>query len=239
MVYYYILEIFFGAMEAFASLLITIVLFRLPFRSNKLLITIMSFFISSISLLFYNFLEIGYFLGESILILALFLFYRLFMVANVRQAMLVTLVGYIAGPVLLISVVFGALDFLGVLDGELSNSKNSLLELITIQYVYALITTQISIFLNHYRIGFSLTYTKDITIGKGNLLYDKAFSIIILTVVISLYFGNALFINPNSFTEIRYVVIFILVTVSFIFIYLRNLKQLKSEYEKMKDHLRM
>ncbi|SET03340.1 hypothetical protein SAMN05421676_102387 [Salinibacillus kushneri] len=233
----FILEFVFGALEAFATLLLSITIFRIPFRSVYFRLLLLGFIISGISLLFYNVWNLPFYFGEMVNHSLTILFFFLFVYLKLWESFMVTIVGYLSAS-LVQGVAYYFLSTVGIIEGNLvSTSLESFTSLMTLQFIYAIIIFHLSIIFYRYRLGFLISTDTHSSKNDSHTKSIKISIIISITLLLAFFVGH--FVVMNKLDSIQSWIILIYLgaaLLSLVFIYLLNREHLEDEYENLKNH---
>jgi hypothetical protein len=235
-VYLFGIEFFFGAMEVFATLLFCLLLFRIPIKSYFLLLVCTSFGSSLGFLILYNYLNVPFLIGEIIFIIIVSLIISYFIGLRIWQSLILMSVGYLSGSYLVTGIVYLILSNLNIIDGQMiSNTPEGLIDLMTVQIIYALLIFNLSIIFNRYQIGFVFTNRYQKEKPFLSLKVIKIFSITMSTLIFTLYLANLVIYNPNHYYAWKHILAISIIILCLIFVYLINIENIKKEYHQFQS----
>ncbi|GAA0500987.1 hypothetical protein GCM10008986_30460 [Salinibacillus aidingensis] len=233
----FILEFLFGAVEAFATLLLSITLFRIPFRSIYFRLLLTSFVISGISLLFYNVWNLSFYLGEIVNHSVSILFFFLLVHLKLWESFMVTIAGYLSASIIQ-SPVYTLLNQLEIINSDLvSATLTSFTSLMTMQFLYAIIVFHLSILFYRYRLGFTLFSEAGLLQNSHPSKKMKMSISIGITLLMTGFASHFAVMNRVSTAHTWMILLAVIASLlSLGFIYLINREHLNDEYEKINHH---
>jgi hypothetical protein len=190
----------FGVLEVFGILMITLTLYRIPYRSYFIEMIIISTVVSIAATLTYDVWEIHYILCEVIGIALTYILYRLLLKTSSWHSLVLNLTGYIIyGFVMSLPIAFGI--------AEVENMAHSLYTTISVQFYLFAVLGAFSLYLDKKGWGF-LFITKNLPVkpelrSLGRLVFGTG-SLSLLCVLAFYY------LSMEGYPLKNYVLIFFL-----------------------------
>jgi hypothetical protein len=236
---HFVMEFLFGALEAFATLLLSFALFRIPFRTFFYHLIGFSFVISGVCLLLYNFLNVPFMAGEILLFFIIGLFYWITLKVKIWQSILVTVVGNI-GALLFQGVAYLPLWYLGYLEeSTLTNTEQGLLSLMTLQFFYAVVAFHAAIVMYRYRIGFVFLRPSKISFHSKSPEHIQYIIMILLSLFSCIYMTHLMIYGETAYNIYKGIFLIVLNLLSIGIVYLMNRENLINEYENISKNIRL
>ncbi|MRG87325.1 hypothetical protein [Salinibacillus xinjiangensis] len=237
---YFIFELFFGAFEAFATLIISTTLFRIPIRSIYLRLLGVSFIISGMSLFLFNYLNVPYFLGEAINIGIIISFYLFFVHLRFWQSITVTMVGYVGANIIL-GITYLILSSFQLIEGNMiMNTPNGLLNLMTLQFIYSLISFHLTFVLYYFRWGFLFTLQPELQDRKLDYKNIQVISVIFLSLFTTLYVLHlGVYSDHIATSPITIIVVIAAGLLSLFTMFMLNRKRLQKEFLEIQQNIKL
>ncbi len=235
---YYILELIFGGLEVFATLFLTLALFRIPIRPYFLPTIVMSIIVSLLCLVFYNLLNIAYIYGEVVSIALYILLLFKFTPLTLKQSIISAVIGYLVGPVLLTGLVYFLLTNLDMIsETMISTNIDHMLSLMTVQFVYALFAFLLGQILFHMRIGF--IFVKEEIVNAHRSIKIQVITVLSISIISFLYLVNVVMYNPTFLDLKKIIFCTVIIFAVMLFLYLVNIEKITEEHKKLKEKIRL
>jgi hypothetical protein len=236
---HFVMEFLFGALEAFATLLLSFALFRIPFRPFFYHLIGLSSIVSGACLLLYNLLNIPFFAGEIFILSFVGLVIWRSLSVKVWQSFLVTIVGYIGAQILL-GIGYIILSYIGYLDGDMvSNTEEGLLELMTLQFFSGVIAIHFCVFLYRYRIGFVFIKPSRSGLKLQSSEHIQYLVIVLLTIFGSVYMAHLAAYDSGAYSIYKGLFFIVLNLLSIGVVYLLNRENLLKEYKNISENIHL